>query len=792
MKISERWLREWTDPAMDTAALVERLTLAGLEVDSVETVGEGLTDVVVAEIAAVEPHPNADRLRVCRVTADGEELAIVCGAPNARAGLKSALARVGTALPGGTRLRRAKLRGVVSEGMLCSAAELGLGDDHEGILELAADAPAGASLAEHLGLPDAVIDLDLTPNRGDCFSVLGVAREVASFTGAPLEAAHPTEIAPQIDDRHPVVVAAPAACPRFVGRVIRGVDPAAHSPLWLREHLRRVGLRAISPVVDVTNYVMMELGQPLHAYDLDKLCGALQVRMAARGEPLRLLDGREVALDDDVLAMADDSGAIGLAGIMGGESTAVTGETTEVLLEGAFFAPTAIAGRARRFGLHTDASLRFERGVDPEHQRRAIERATELLCRIAGGSPGPVTETAAGSELPERPEITLRRERLARLLGVAVEDAEVAGILERLQFAVAPAEEGWRVRPPGFRFDVAIEADLIEEVGRIYGYDRIPIARETATVHLPPVSETRVPRDRLRTLFADRGYHEAVSYAFVDPGRQQRVLGEPGGLRLANPLSSEHSVMRLSLLPGLLQAAETNLARQHARVRLFELGVCFEGDAGQLREVERLAAVACGPHHPEHWDAPERSGDLFDIKSDLLAAAGLAGNDERLEFHAAAHPALHPGRSAGIRLDSRPIGWLGALHPALARDLGLHGAEPVAFEIDLEPLRSMGPPRYEPVSRHPRVRRDLAVIVDESVPAAELASAARRAAGPLARDVLVFDIYRGKGVEPGRKSVALGLILQETSRTLTDDEADDAMRSVVRSLEREFAAKLRE
>jgi len=791
MKISETWLRRLVDPDVSTDALVERLTLAGLEVDGTERFGAGLDDVMVGEVLDVAAHPDADRLSVCRVSTGGEEVQIVCGAPNVRAGLRSALALPGTVLPNGMKLKRAKLRGVESAGMLCSIAELGLGEESDGIMELPADAAAGTPLGQLLGLPDTVIDIDLTPNRGDCFSVLGVAREVATFTGAALADPSVPPVDAGSDATHPVRVLAPERCPRFVGRVVRGIDAGARTPLWMQERLRRSGVRAIHPVVDVTNYVLLEYGQPLHGYDLGLLQGAIQVRAGEAGESLELLDGRTVEVDGEILVIADDRGPIGLAGIMGGESTAVSQTTVDVLLEGAFFAPDALAGRARRFGLHTDASMRFERGVDPAEQRRAVERATALLVEIAGGTPGPVTEVADEACLPARPAVLLRRERLARVLGVALEDDEVRGILERLGNTVATADEGWEVTPPAYRFDIAIEEDLIEEVARVHGYDEIPEIRTRGALGLPAVTETAVDRDRVRSVMADRGYQEAITYSFVDPRRQQEIMGESGVLALANPISSELSVMRSSLLPGLLEAVARNVSRQRARVRLFEIGVSFSGAEGSVVEKPRLAAVACGTVLPEQWGAEERPADFFDMKSDLEAALALSGDAAAVRTEPAAHPAMHPGQCAAVLRGADRLGHIGRLHPALASRLDLPESV-VLFELDFTAAFAAKVPVSVPISRYPSVRRDIAVLVADEVAVGDMLAVLGDVGEGSLREVRVFDVYRGKGIEEGLKSVALGLILQETSRTLTDDEADAAVRSAVQILERDFGARLRD
>ncbi len=793
MKISEAWLKARVPLTHSADALAEQLTMAGLEVDAVEPIHAGFSDVVVAELVEVEPHPDADKLRVCRVDAGdgGELLQIVCGAPNARKGLKSALAKVGGRLPGGMKIKKAKLRGVASTGMLCSGRELELDGDAAGIIELPADAPVGMDVAELLGLSDHVIDVDLTPNRGDCFSVLGVARELAALNDTDTTPPETSPVRATVTDTFPVKLDAPDACPRFAGRVLRGIRPDARSPLWLVERLRRAGVRSIDPVVDVTNYVMLELGQPLHAYDLAKLDGHIAVRLAAPNEKLVLLDGREIALDPDMLVIADARGPVGLAGVMGGEGTGVTDATVDVFLEGAHFAPHAIAGRARRLGLHTDASVRFERGVDPQLPALAVEYAARLILDIAGGDAGPTEVTEAVKHLPAREPVSLRRARLARLLGVTLPDAEVQRIFMRLGMAVETIDEGWRVTPPSHRFDIAIEEDLVEEVARIHGYDAIPRTPEQATMRILAATETRLPLARVRHALVDRGWQEAITYSFVDDALQQRFLPGTEAIALSNPISSEMNVMRMSLWPGLSQAAADNVARQQGRVRLFECGHCFERTADGVCEPGRVAGIALGNARPEQWDLPDRAVDFYDAKADVEALLALGGPGREARFVADSHPALHPGQSARVECDGAAVGWLGTLHPELARWLDLSGA-PVVFELDLAAVQQAVVPWQQPVSRFPAVRRDLAVLVAEDMPVDAVVSCAREAAGTLLHALRVFDVYRGPKLESGSKSIALGLILQASSRTLTDADVEQCTDAVVAALQQTLGARIRD
>lgn len=791
MRFSERWLREWVSPPLDTAGLAARLTAAGLEVDSLTPVGERFSGVVVGHVLEVAQHPAADRLHVCRVDAGGAEpLVIVCGAANVAVGMKAPTALVGARLPGGMEIRRAKLRGVESFGMLCSARELGLAETSEGLLPLPGDAPVGLDVVTYLGLDDVAIEVDLTPNRSDCLCVAGVAREVGVLTRQPVQSVTVEPVAPVIPDTFPVELEAPADCPRYVGRVVRNVDPAAETPLWMKERLRRSGLRSISPVVDVTNYVLLELGQPMHAFDLDRLSGAIRVRRARAGESLTLLDGNPLSLDEDCLLIADDRGPIALAGVMGGLDSGVTAESRHIFFESAFFSPSVIAGRARRFGLATDASHRYERGVDFELQRRAIERATGLLVQIAGGECGPVIDRVSPEHLPTRAPITLRAARLSKILGIAVPDEAVADVLSRLGCRVEAQPGGWRVTPPSFRFDLAIEVDLIEEVARVTGYEHVPSTAPVAHLNLRPVPETRVPLERLRGLLADRGYQEAITYSFVDPSLQAMLDPEEEVVRLANPISADMAVMRTTLWPGLLKALGHNQNRQQARVWLFESGLRFRRRRGETLQEPVLAGLASGSALPDQWGLSRRPVDFYDVKADVEALLASTGVAAEFRFEPTSHPALHPGQAAAIFRGAEEVGRLGALHPAHLRSLDIEG--PVyLFELGLGPLQQGVLPRFAPLSRFPAIRRDLAVVVDEAVPAEAVRVAIGQAAGDMLNDLELFDVYRGEGIEGGRKSLALSLTLQAADRTLLDAEVDAVVRGVLEALEREYKATLR-
>ena len=790
MKFSEAWLREWVNPGLDTQQLAEQLTMAGLEVDAVEPAAAEFSGVIVAEVLSVETHPDADKLRVCQVAAgEDEALQIVCGAPNVRAGMKAPLATVGGRMPGDMKIKKAKLRGVPSHGMLCSARELGLSDEHQGLMELPVDAPVGHDLRDYLTLDDVTIEVDLTPNRGDCLGMEGVAREVGTLNGTDLTPPSFESVAASSDARFPVDVQAPDACPRYLGRVIRSINPAAETPLWMQEKLRRGGIRSLGPVVDVTNYVMLELGQPLHAFDLDTLSGGIVVRYARQGEKLTLLDERSVDLDEQTLLICDQDKTLALAGIMGGIESGISESTNSLFLEVAFFAPEKIAGRARHYGISTDSSYRFERGVDPGLQMRAMERATALLVELLGGQAGPVIEVSSQQHLPVKSAINLRRARIKRLLGFVPTDAQVEDILSRLGVTVVASGEGWMATPPSYRFDLAIEADLIEEVGRVYGYNKLPTANNRGDLIVRPVPEAATPLERLQTLLVDRGYQEAITYSFVDADILQDLEPDSRPVPLTNPISSEMSMMRTSLWAGLLGAVQHNLARQHSRIRLFESGLKYILQDNDIKQIKVLSGVVVGDLYPEQWALENRATDFYDVKSDIETL--LDTGSSAAEFQAGRHPALHPGQTAAILVDGDQIGWMGSIHPGLAQKHGIP-SKPCLFELDMDAMLKGRVPSFEKLSRFPTIRRDLAIVVDVEIPASALCDMIRQQAGPMLKDVLVFDVYQGKGIESGRKSIALGLILQDSSRTLTDDEVDSVKAGIIGQLEKQFAATLRE
>jgi len=791
MKFSENWLRSHVPTDADREALAATLTAIGLEVEEVTPLGGALAQVVVARIVEAVRHPEADRLQVCQVDAGtGGLLQIVCGAPNARPGLVAPLALVGAQI-GELKIKPAKLRGVESNGMLCSAKELGLDSDASGLFELPDDAPVGQPLADYLGLPDASIEIKLTPNRADCFSVRGIAYDVAAACGSEVVAMEIAAV-PAVSARTLAVeLQAGAEAPRFCGRVIEGIDPAARTPVWMAERLRRSGVRPVSLLVDITQYVMLELGQPMHAYDLDTLQGPVAARRSRAGESLKLLDGRDVALDDSFLVITDADRPVGLAGLMGGFDTRVTDATRNVFLEAAHFQPAAIMGRGRKFGLHTDAGHRFERGVDPQLPPRAIELATRLVLDLAGGTPGPVTQVDLAEHLPVAARIALRRARVARVLGLQIADAEIERILRALGMQVEAAADGWQVTAPTRRFDIAIEEDLIEELARIHGYDRIPTTLPGGASRIAMPTETVLEEAAARAHLVSRDLQETINYAFVEDALLQKWQLQDGLVALANPLSAELAVMRPALLPGLVAALGRNVARQVGRVRLFELGKTFaaaaEAGAAPI-ETQQIAAAVCGDALALQWGEGARKVDFHDLKGDLASLAAASGAE--FEYRASTRPHGHPGRSADVYRDGQCIGWIGQLHPALAKALEID-VEVFAFELALAPLAARALPRAGELSRFPSVRRDLAFLVPEQVAWSALAATVRASIGPLLREIQLFDRYVGPGVEGGFKSLAMGLILQDNSRTLTDRDVEAVVADAVAAVERDHRARIR-
>jgi len=809
MKFSENWLRTWVDPDMSSEELAHALTMAGLEVEALEPVAPAFNNVVIAKVLEVVKHPNADRLNVCQVAVgEAQPLTIVCGAANVAAGVKVPCARIGAVLPGDFAIKQAKVRNVESFGMLCTKKELGLAEESEGLFLLPIDAPVGKPLREYLELDDKMFTLKLTPNRSDCSSIAGVAREVGALTGCVLK---PLEIPSQpaaLKELLPVKVDDAQGCPLYCGRLVRGLNASSPTPEWMRRRLERSGLRAINAVVDITNYVMLEMGQPMHAFDVAKLSGGIAVRKARKGESLVLLNEQKVALDEDFLVIADDARVLALAGIMGGQGSGVETSTKDVFLESAFFNPDAIAGKARRFGLATDSSFRFERGVDFAATRLALERATQLLLQICGGSAGAISEVRG--QLPKREAIMLRSSRVARVLGIALDSMQITALLARLRFetsaetsphlgsslrsppplageeAIVPPPSGgrlgggssfgddFRVVPPSFRFDLSIEVDLIEELARLYGYDNIPAQAPHAALSMLPYSELQRPLSHIQQTLVARDYQEIVSYAFVEEQVERELCGNEDPVALQNPIASNLAVMRSSLIAGLVGALRFNLNRKQARVRLFEAGACFARVNGEYVQSQRLSGIAYGEAQPEQWGAAAKPVDFYDIKADVEAL--FAPN--RLSFVTASHPALHPGRSARIEYTGQMIGWIGELHPKWQQryDMAQSG---VWFEVELDALTRASLPRISEIAKFLPVRRDLAVLVDEAVAVQSLIDAMQNASAPYVQEIAVFDVYRGKGLEQGKKSLAFRVLLQDTQKTLTDSEIESSILMLV-------------
>ncbi|MGL5421614.1 MAG: phenylalanine--tRNA ligase subunit beta [Serratia fonticola] len=795
MKFSELWLREWVNPAISSEALSDQITMAGLEVDGVEPVAGVFNGVVVGHVVECGQHPNADKLRVTKVDVGGERLLdIVCGAPNCRVGLKVAVATVGAVLPGDFKIKAAKLRGEPSEGMLCSFSELAISDDHDGIIELPADAPIGTDIRDYLQLNDSAIEISVTPNRADCLGIIGVARDVAVLNQLPLTEPDMSPVAATITDTLPIRVEAPQACPRYLGRVVKGINVKAPSPLWMREKLRRAGIRSIDAVVDVTNYVLMELGQPMHAFDLNRIEGGIVVRMAREGETLRLLDGNEAKLQADTLVIADQQKALAMGGIFGGEHSGVNDETQDVLLECAFFSPLSITGRARRHGLHTDASHRYERGVDPALQHKAMERATRLLIDICGGQAGPIIDVSDESTLPKRATIALRREKLDRLIGHVVPSEQVSDILRRLGCLVTEQGDNWLAVAPSWRFDMEIEEDLVEEVARVYGYNNIPDVPVRADLVMTKHRESDLTLKRVKTMLVDHGYQEAITYSFVDPKVQALLHPGEEALILPSPISVEMSAMRLSLWTGLLSAVVYNQNRQQTRVRLFESGLRFVPDTAAnlgIRQDVMLAGVIAGHTHDEHWDLARKPVDFYDLKGDLESVLELTGKLSEIQFKAESNPALHPGQSAAIYLHGERVGFIGVVHPELERKLDLNGRT-VVFELEWNKLASRAVPQAREVSRFPANRRDIAVVVAENVAAEDILAECKKVGANQVVGVNLFDVYRGKGVAEGYKSLAISLVLQDTARTLEEEEIAATVAKCVEALKQRFQASLRD
>jgi phenylalanyl-tRNA synthetase beta chain len=793
MKFSEAWLRQHVQPLLDTAQLAEQITGAGLEVDSIEPVAADFSGIVVGEVLSVEKHPNAEKLSICRVNVgQAEPLQIVCGARNVVAGMKVPAALIGAVIGEDFRIKQSKLRGEESFGMLCSAKELGLAEASEGLLPLPDDAPVGEDVRRYLQLDDQMIELELTPNRGDCLSIKGIAREVAvlnniSYTDVVVPS-NPVILDEKISVQH----TAKAACPHYAVRIIRGLATDATTPLWLQERLRRSGIRSINPVVDITNYVMLELGQPLHAFDLEKIQGGLCVRQANANESLTLLDETTITLTNDDLVIADQQQALALAGVMGGAFSAVSTDTQHIVLESAYFKAEPLALTARRFGLYSDSSRRYERNVDFQLQITALERATELLLAMVGGQAGPIVECTSEEHLPQLQQITLRHARIERVLGYQVAPEDVTRILQQLGMVVKQEGQQWQVTPPSYRLDIALEIDCIEEVGRVLGYDKIPYGRVTSLQQLRQQSESTISMSRIQQVLLDRDYYEAITYSFVDPAIQQQVAPHYEAILLQNPISQTMSAMRTSLWPGLIQAALYNVNRQQERVRLFEHGLCFTKAAKDLVQEPYISGLILGAMQPEQWTESQRDVDFYDIKNDVEALLQLTGRSlDAYEWRPTQHPALHPGLGADIVYKDQVVGHVGLLHPKVAQELDIK-SNLWLFELKRQLIEHADIPKFATLSKYPAIRRDIALVVAKDVSSAAILSAIKKVGGQLLVDLTLFDVYHGDRLPAGQKSIAIGLLLQHPERTLQDAEVSDFMDKIINTLKTTLGAVLRE
>ncbi|MDC4338269.1 phenylalanine--tRNA ligase subunit beta [Acinetobacter baumannii] len=791
MKISENWLRTWVNPAIDSNTLSDQLTMLGLEVDELAPVAKPFTGVVVGEVLTVEQHPDADRLRVTTVNiGSGEPLQIVCGAPNVRAGMKAPVATIGAILPGDFKIKKGKLRGVESQGMLCGASEIDLEDKIDGLLELPDDAPVGVNIREYLKLDDNVIDISITPNRGDCFSIRGIAREVAVINQLQMNEPEIKSVDATITDEKKVVINTDGA-PRYLGRVIKNVNVKAATPEWMEQALARSGIRTHSILVDVTNYVLMELGQPMHAFDLAKIEGTVHVRQAQPQEKLQLLNDQEVELQDDVMVIADDQKALAIAGIMGGLASSVTDDTTDIFLESAFFAPLAIAGRARRFGLHTDSSQRYERGVDFELPLIAMNRASQLIQELAGGEFGPITVVEKSDLLPKREAIELKQAQVDQLLGYKVAAEFITDALTRLGCEVTVQANGeWSVVPPSHRYDMAIYQDLIEEVARIDGYDNIQISLPSMDVQLAKYQD-RFEIAQLRQTVVTLGYQEAISFSFADAKLEKQLNPQVSPLMLANPISSDLAVMRSTLLSSLIPCVQYNLNRQQSRVRFFELGLRFDyqnaNSIQDLKQIPTLALVAVGSREPESWHAKPQPMDFFDFKGEVEEI--LAAGRVKVEYVRSERPWLHPGQSAEILVDGQSIGYLGRLHPSLENELDL--STTWVAELDQAAVLQSYVSNFTELSRFPSVRRDIALLISDNINVRDIQQLIEKTGGELLDSTWLFDVYTGQGVEEGKRSLAFALLWQHPSRTLEDAEIKSGMDNIIQVLENTYQATLR-
>ena len=792
MLISENWLREWVNPQLSTQKLADTLTMAGLEVDSITPQSAQFDNVIVAQVESVQPHPNSDRLNLCQlVDGNNEHHQVVCGASNVQAGIKVPLALLGATLPNDVKICKTEIRGVESSGMICSASELGLAEKSEGIMHLDESAVLGACVANHLQLDDQIIELELTPNRGDCLGMLGVARELAALTQATLKPLNIDSVAAQTQARLPVRIEAGIACPRYVARIIESINPQAQTPDWMKEKLRRSGVRPISAIVDITNFVMIELGQPMHAFDLENISQEIIVRYARQDEKLTLLDEKQLSLNVDDLLICDHDRPVALAGIMGGLGSGISDQTSTVLLESAYFTQKLIIGKARRIGMQTDASYRFERGVDPNLQKVAIQRATQLITDICGGQPGPVIEVTDEQHIPVKQTVDVRFTQINKVIGIEITAEDARHYLSSLGCDVRMEKTALQVLPPSFRFDLDYEHDLIEEVARLYGYNRIPENTPIASVHGAGTSESKIIPSRIRNLMIDRGYQETISYSFVDPTLQSKFNDSNHPIKLANPISENLSEMRLSMLPGLLNCLINNYQRQHRQIKLFELGNVYNIVNNQRVEDYCLGVILTGFQTPEQWGTHSRPVDFYDLKSDLEAVTMLTGQLDQFEFRAKSLAGFHPGRCAGIFSDNEEVGFIGQLRPSTVSSYDVD-QEVYCFQMNLNGILNSSIPQYIATSKYPSTRRDLSVIVDQGIMAQQVLAEVKDSAGSHLVDLKLFDVYTGKPIDSAQKSISLGLTFQALERTLTEKEMDETCQRVMEQLKHKFNAKLRE
>lgn len=791
MKLSESWLREWVNPKLTREALCDTLTMAGLEVEELMPVADAFAGIVVGQILQVNKHPEADRLTVCTVEAgETKPLQIVCGATNVKAGLKVPVAKIGAVLPNKTVIKPTSIRHVASEGMMCSATELGLSEESQGLLELPTEAPIGEDLRVYLKLEDYVIDISVTPNRGDCLSVKGMAREISALTKTPLHEIPIMDIQPTLKDQLPLVIEAKAGCPHYAGRVIRNVRADITTPTWLKERLRRSGIRSINPIVDVTNYVMLELGQPMHAFDLNTIQQAITIRYAQQGEKILLLDGTEKELDAETLIIADQENPLAIAGVMGGISSSVTLLTTDIFLESAYFSPQTIARQRQYYGVTSDSAYRYERGVDPTIQRQAIERATSLILEIVGGKPGPIIEETSSEYLPKQNRITLSAEKIIQVLGIAIPEKEVEDILTALQFSWRHDQTNWMIETPLYRFDMTLPEDIVEEIARLYGYDKIPTKYLKAELRPNQIPDTQRDLHVLRQALCDQGYYEIISYSFIDKQLQALLDPEEKPRELLNPITADMTVMRTNLWPGLIRTLLHNQSRQQHRVRLFEIGTCFTTQDNQLLQQSRIAGLITGSLYAEQWSMALKPVDFYDLKANVENILKLFFPMSEILFEPASHPALHPGQTANIYHKDQKIGIIGCLHPKIMQSLALT-ASLFLFELDLDSLQKSALKRFHEISKFPEIRRDLALLVNQAIPSKDIQDTIKRVVGDWLKDSFIFDIYQGKGISPGSKSIALALILQHPTRTLVDDEVAELLGRVIKELKEQLGAELR-